>query len=737
MAMGRETGMAQRRRGMMIAGLAGLVVAAAIGVRLLDLPFASAVRELTFDSFQRLAPPSRLDQPVRVVDIDEASLATYGQWPWPRNRLAALMDRLTDLGAASVAFDIVFAEADRASPARLGDLIGDLGGDLAADKKQKVAEAVAQLPDTDQLFADALARGPSVIGFAITGAAGTARPATHLGVAYAGQDPVTILPKFPGAAKPLAVLEKAAQGIGGISLSSRDSTGIVRRVPLVFSDGEKIYPSLVTEALRIGFGASSLKIRSTGASGEAATGRAALTSLQIGRQVVPTTSEGELWMRFAPDRRDLYLSVRDLLDPAQTDRVKPLVEGHVVFVGTSAAGLQDLRGTALGDVVPGVSIHAQAAAQILQGDFLARPDWADGLEIVASVGAGLLFAGPLLVFGALASLAIGVLATFGTVGFSWWLFTTHGLLVDPLYPLIAGLAAYLTATLALYVTTDRDKRFVRQAFGQYLAPGLLAELERRPDAMKLGGETRDATILFMDVRGFTSLSERLKPDQIVHFLNTLLTPLSDAIQMEAGTIDKYIGDSIMAFWNAPLPVADHPAAACRAALAMRAALARLEADAAFADLHAVGVNEVRIGIGLNTGDACLGNMGSARRFNYSAIGDAVNIAARIESASKAAGVDILVSEATAAAAPDFAYLPVGEMELKGKSRPLRLMALLGDGGLKAASDFPRLIDLHDRIMAALDAGETEAARALLDEAEALGIAAFAARARHLRAELAA
>lgn len=714
------------RRGVRITVLTGLVLAAAIGVRLADPGFVAAVRDLTFDFYQRARPATRPEAPVSVVDIDETSLARLGQWPWPRSRLAELTDTLTEMGAAVIAYDIVFAEPDRTSPARLPALIG--GGDPAL--AARLTTALAGVPDTDARFAEALARAPAVLGFAVTGKAGTARPARKAGFAHAGADPIGIVPAFAGATPPLPELMAAAQGVGGLSLSAKDSTGIVRRIPLIFSDGAALYPALVTEALRVGFGASAIKLKATGASGEAASGRPALTALQVADAVVPLTAEGDLWLRTAPDSRDLYVSAADILDPDRRAALLPRIEGHVVFIGTSAAGLQDLRGTALGDIVPGVALHAQAAAQILAGDFLMRPDWADGLEVVGGAVAGLVFAGPLVVVGAGASLLIGLVAALATVGASWWAFAAHGLLVDPLFPLLAGLAAYLTATLTLYVTTDREKRFVRTAFSQYLAPDLLAELEKSPEALKLGGETREMTILFMDVRGFTTLSETLAPEAIVAFLNTLLTPLSDAIQHERGTIDKYIGDSVMAFWNAPLPVADHAAAACRAALAMRAALAAMTAAG---DFRALGLDGVAIGVGLNTGLACVGNMGSARRFNYSVIGDAVNVAARIEGASKEAGADILVSEATAAAAPNFAYLPVGDMALKGKSRALPLYALIGPAEVKGDPGFAALEARHAAAVAALAAGDGVAALEELAAARALGIAGFSGRAAALEA----
>jgi adenylate cyclase len=305
----------------------------------------------------------------------------------------------------------------------------------------------------------------------------------------------------------------------------------------------------------------------------------------------------------------------------------------------------------------------------------------------------------------------GVIAAAAAFG-SWVAFAKAGILIDPIYPSLGALLVHLCVTAVLHVSTDRERRFVRRAFGQYLAPQLLAELEKAPHRMQLGGELREITILFMDVRAFTPISESLSATDLVHFLNTLLSPLSDAIQAEGGTIDKYIGDSIMAFWNAPLDVADHPRRACRAALAMRGLVERLNVEDAFG-FKAAGLSDlqVRIGIGINTGEACVGNMGSEQRFNYSAVGDTVNIAARIESSSKNLGCDLLVSEETASRVPDFAFLEVGAVQLKGKAAPTKLLALVGDETVAAGAAFQEITNLHRQMMEALDAGQGRKAAA--------------------------
>jgi adenylate cyclase len=273
---------------------------------------------------------------------------------------------------------------------------------------------------------------------------------------------------------------------------------------------------------------------------------------------------------------------------------------------------------------------------------------------------------------------------------------------------------HLLVTGVLYVSTDGERRFVRRAFGQYLAPELLAKLERQPRGLVLGGEMREMSIMFMDVRGFTPISETLSATDLVHFLNTLLSPLSEAIQAQDGTIDKYIGDSIMAFWNAPVDVEDHAARACRAALRMGEIVREMNERDAFG-FRAMGRRDltVRIGVGINTGEACVGNMGSERRFNYSVIGDAVNTAARIEASCKAVGADLLVSEETMRAAPGFAVLEAGRVALKGKARPAALYALVGDESLGASAAFREFARLHERLIAAIDGGDAQAASVLV------------------------
>lgn len=700
-----------------VALVAVVVLSAVTFLRAIEPAFLAQMRERTFDVYQRLQPRPYGDFPVRVVDIDEASLAEFGQWPWPRTLLASLTKRLSELGAAVIAFDMIFAEPDRTSPQRLS---ATLNYNDEADS-QFVKAFMSQLPDHDRVFADAIEQAPVVLGFAALPQANDRRPSVKAGLAIAGANPSDVLPQFHGAAMNLELLDKAASGIGAMNISGRDKSGIVRRVPMLFADANKVYPNLDLETLRVAQQQKSIIVRGTAASGEMDMGLPALLDLRIGQFQVPVTGSGEVWIYYDHDRPERYVSVKDVLDVSKDGEVRPRIDGQIILVGTSAAGWLDIWPTPLGELVPGTSIHAQTIEQILGQTFLSRPDWADGVEILATVLLGAALTYLLIILGAQYATLIGAVILGVGIGASWFAFSRFGLLLDPIYPSIGAISTYLAVVGVLYITTDREKRFVRRAFGQYVAPELLTKLEQAPQSMRLGGETREITLLFMDVRDFTPISEGLSAPELVEFMNHLLSPLSDAIQAEFGTIDKYIGDAIMAFWNAPIDVADHPTRACRAALRMRAVLAELNAQDAFG-FRARGAHpsEVRIGIGLNTGVACVGNMGSERRFNYSAMGDVVNTTSRIESNTKLLGIDIVISDHTARAVPGYAMLEAGELTMKGKSHPVKLFGLVGDEKTAASAEFIELSRRHAELLDAIANNRPAEAAQALAQGRALG-----------------
>ncbi|OCP36313.1 CHASE2 domain-containing protein [Ensifer sp. LC163] len=647
-------------------------------LRASDPQLLRQARDVTFDEYQRLSPRAYEAMPVKVVDIDEASLRAFGQWPWPRDRLAKLTDRLAEMGASAIAFDILFAEPDRLSPRSVLRDVPELDQSL-----------LERLPDNDEIFATSIVEKPVVLGFGLTND-GSYLPPVKAGFAFTGESPIGAPPRIRAATPLRPQLESNAAGLGHISLNPGGSSAVVRAAPLFLSDGQQLYPSLAMEALRVAQGASTYVL--AGAPDLPDT----LTAAKIGDFVVPLTASGELWLYVSPDTTERYVSARRILeDDDISPDVSAAIAGSIVFIGTSAAGLQDVRTTALGQNVPGVSLHAQIVEQILSGRYLSRPDWANGLEILVIAIAGCLLVLLTTFVSPVMALACGLAITALGLVASWVAFSYAGLLFDPLAPILAASITHFSATAFRFLVTDRERREVRQAFGRYLSPSLLYRIEHNRNALRLGGDDRELTVMFVDVRNFTEISERMAPTDVVAFLNTLLDALSRHVIANEGTLDKFIGDSIMAFWNAPVDVANHPRKALRAALGMRETLARLNADDAFGFGAA---QDIGIGIGIHTGIACVGNMGAETRFNYSAVGDTVNIAARIEAACKEVSFDVLVSEATAQALPGCALLEAGALGLKGKTTRTRLFAVVGDEGVASSPDFGELQRLHSRLV---------------------------------------
>ena len=679
----------------LIPTLVGLALALALAIiRLADPYPVQVARATTFDFFQQLSPRPPADAPVRVVDIDDASLTAIGQWPWPRDLLATMTNRLGELGAAVVGFDMLFAEPDRLSPARLA-------GQLA-----KPADGGTTLPDYDQTFAAALSATPSLLGFAISPGSAALPGAPKVGFAISGTDPTGSLARMRGAVLPLPSLQAAAQGLGGLSLDTADSATVVRRVPLLWSAGTQLYPSLAIEALRLALGVKTIVVF-----GDTA-GQGYVDSLRVGDLTIPTTADGDLTLYYSKPDASLFISAKDLLGPQYRD-LEPRVKGQIVLVGTSASGLLDLHTTTLGDNVPGVSIHAEVLRQILAGAYLTRTDWVSGLEIASFLVIGILVVLLILRVGPVGALLIGTALLSAMIATSWFLFRRYGLLLDPSFPVFGTFVLYSAMVFFRFAITDADRRQIRRAFGHYVAPSLLAQIERSGDRLKLGGEVRELTVMFADVRGFTSISEKLQPEELLQLLNTLFGALGAEVTTHSGTIDKFIGDALMAFWNAPVDVSEHGRQACLAALGMRQRLTGLNASDAFG-LKARGgpVAELSIGIGISTGEALVGNMGLETRFDYSCIGDTVNVASRVEGACKTIGYDIVVVEETRAAAPDLAYLEAGSLLLKGKSARAPIHILVGDRMVAGSAAFLALGAAH--------AAAIEALRADQAIAEALG-----------------
>jgi len=656
------------------------------------------LRLRSFDELQRLAPRPYEDVPVRIVDLDDATLEREGQWPWSRAKVARLVERLTELGAASIAFDIVFAESDRTAPLRL--LQADAGATTDAIRSRgELERLLRELPDPDDVLAATLAESPVVTGFALTPETSARQPMARAGFAHAGQDPRQFLPEYAGAVSNLQSFEDASSGNGSFAIAP-DRDGLIRRVPLLYRMGDQLYPSLAAEALRVAMGASTFVVKSSGSHKNIDFGSGSgILSVRIPPGVtIPTDSQGRLWLHFTRPQPQRFIPAWRIL---RGEIAEDAVAGQIVLIGTSATGLKDIRSTPLDPAAPGVVLHAEVLENILLEKALGRPDWADGAELLFTLVWGTLLALLIRRAGAIWSAALGLLGIAGAGSLSWFAFTQWQLLFDPVLPALAGLAVYLAGSLTNYLYTESERSRIRSAFAHYLSPSLVKQLATRPDTLRLGGEMRDMTILFADIRGFTSLSEQLEPQELTHILNNFLTPMTDRILERRGTIDKYMGDCIMSFWNAPLDLEAHASYACSAALAMVEELDRVN-ERLWQECYERGraFSPLQIGIGLNSGECCVGNMGSQQRFDYSVLGDEVNLASRLEGQSKTYGVTIVIGDNTRQRAPEFAALELDLIRVKGKSKPVRIYTLIGDPELAASTAFQDRHAQHDALLEA-------------------------------------
>ena len=636
------------------------------------------LRLRAFDIFQVIKPRDATSRPVVIVDIDEVSLQKLGQFPWPRTRIADMITRLTRLGAAAIAFDVVFSEPDRLSPA--------LAADVYRDLDEETRNKLRSLPSNDQIMADAMR--PSRVVLGQTGLP-TVQPEPDVqlpfaGVAALGGDPKQFVYEFPGLLRNIPILENAAAGRGVFSIRT-ERDGIVRRVPMVVQAQGNVLPSLSFETLRVATGSSTILVRMDAAG---------IKGVALPGFEMPTDRNGQLWIHFAPHDQARFVSALDLLEGrVAADRVSR----RLVLIGTSAAGLLDLKTTPNDPVMPGVEVHAQVLESILSNSMLSAPNYAVVTELGAAfvLGVAIIALAPILSPIYLLLFGIGFIALL--VGTSWYLFAEQKLLIDFTFPLMSSLLIYLTLVFTNFVKEQAQRRQIRSAFGQYLSPTLVEQLAQSPEKLVLGGEARDMTIMFSDVRGFTTISEIYKddPQGLTALMNSFLTPLTNAIIDRKGTIDKYMGDAIMAFWNAPIDDAEHEINACRAAIDMLRRVDDLNAEReAEARENGQTFIPIRIGVGINTGRCVVGNMGSDLRFDYSVLGDSVNLASRLEGRSKAYGAPIIIGAATAGkAAGQFATLELDLITVKGKTEPERVFAILGGEDVAAGADIRKLSEL--------------------------------------------
>ena len=648
----------------------------ASGVR--PLRFITALELAIADARQRLLMPRTLDARIVIVDVDEKSLAEVGRWPWGRDRLAALTNELFDRQkAAVVGFDMLFAEPDTSTDLAAIDRLQAAAPDLAPRLL-----ALRSRLDHDAEFARALSGRNAVLGYYLT----SDRDAHTTGVlpapvfdAAALRGRPVALTRWDGYAAPLPILARAAPSAGFFN-AVPDADGLVRSVPLLAEHGGRYFAPLVLAMFRVYTGAPEVL---PGFATERAAwhDHDALASVVLRQAdhevVIPVDELGRVRIPFRGEGGPhggsfRYVPAADLL----AGRV-PAGElaGKLVIVGTTAPGLYDQRSTPVAAVYPGVEVHANLLSGLLDGRVPAQPAWASAFEVPQ-----LLFIAGLLGLvvprlRALRAVQLAIALVGMLLAVNLWSYRTHDLLLPLATSLLLAAAMYVSITVWAYIVEGRSRRSLARLFGTYVPPELVEEMARDPARYDMRAENRELTVMFCDMRNFTRVSELLAPEDVRSLVNRFFSSMTGAIRECRGTLDKYIGDAIMAFWGAPVADPAHAAHAVHAALAMRQRLHALNAD-----LRARGLPEIGLGIGLNTGVVCVGDMGSSMRRSYTVMGDAVNLASRIEALTRYYGLDLLVGEATrnaADAAPAaglalIQWVEVDRVRVKGKQQGVTL-----------------------------------------------------------------
>ena len=623
--------------------LAGLVVCCVIF--LFEPQTLTLTRYAFFDQLQRWHPrPVETSPRVAIIDIDDESLQRLGQWPWPRSRLAELVRRLRSAGASVIGFDMMFSEPDRSSPRAVVDI-------WPLDAEQR--RMIASLPDHDAQLATALAGDDVVLGYAVRDTPGesSALP-PKFGISTRGEIGDGALFEFDGRLASLPILEQAAAGVGHVSVIE-DADGVVRKLPVMMRVAGAYAPALVMEALRVDSGTRSYLL-------DAAPDGAGLEAVVTGGRRVLADEFGQAWVHYGRFRPERYQSAWRLLegdsapDPSR-------YRDHIVLVGGSAALLHDLRTTPLRESVPGVEIHRQMIEQVVSGHSLRRPGWIVAIEALALlVGSLLASALAWRLRSALAAPALVAMLVAAVLAARHF-FSVQGLLIDAVAPALAWTTCFVLASLARLYRSERRQRWIRSAFSRYVSPNLVRHLVANPTALELGGRRQMCSFVFTDLEGFTPLIEKTPPKQAVALINEYLDDMIAIVFAHDGTLIRIVGDALAVMFSAPVEQADH------ASRALRCARALDRRACEFAASHSGGDGAFcRTRIGVHSGEVTVGNFGGSAMLDYRALGDPINVAARLEAANKRLGTRVCVSAATLAEVPNTDVRPIGRLRLRGK-----------------------------------------------------------------------
>jgi adenylate cyclase len=630
--------------------------------------------DIIYDTRLRATMPKTMDERIVIIDIDEKSLAEVGRWPWGRNKMATLVDELFERQKIAIlGFDVVFAEADDSSGLkRLRQLAGNELKDQAGFG-ERLNQIEASL-DYDAVFARSLDKRPTVLGYYMTsdrdGRTNGVLPAPVMQKNALLGRPIKFT-SWSGFGSNIEPIAKAAP-MGGFFNSITDTDGVVRSIPLIAEYKGQYYESLSMAMFRVLTGLPKVepgfpqeRFLSRNYQGlESILLKQGNKSLAIPvddrvAALVPFRGAGNV-----AGGSFKYISAADVLA-----RRVPAGElnGKIILLGTTAPGLLDLRVTPVGETYPGVEVHANVISGLLDGRLYVKPDYAVGYDVIVLVLAGLILAFALPILSAPKAVALSAVVIAGLVGLNFWLYLGAGLVLPLATALVMALTAFALNMSYGYFVESKSKRQIANLFGTYVPPELVDEMVKDPDSYNMKAASKELTVMFCDMRGFTKLSETMDPTQLQGLLNDVFSRLTNVIRNNRGTIDKYMGDCVMAFWGAPVDSPEHAALAVKTAMEMAAEVRKINEE-----YRAKGTPEIGVGIGLNTGSMCVGDMGSSIRKSYTVIGDAVNLGARLEGLSKIYGVDIVVSESTKKLSPDFAWQELDKVRVKGKDQAVTI-----------------------------------------------------------------
>ena len=592
-------------------GLLTLAILTFIG---LGDPYLKEMLRLKSFDFLHQYDTKEISQDIGIVTIDEKSIEANGQWPWDRRVLSDLVVKLREAQVGIIVMPILFSEYDR------------MGGDESfVNTIHQMGVVIAQV-GTTQINKNAVPRGVAKIG-----------------------DPLPWLYEWPGMLGPIPELGQYADGVGVIN-TAPEIDGVVRRIPLIMKIGDDTYPAMALETIRVATGDPSYQIKAT---------EGGVVAVRVpGYDTIETDQHARIWLRWNKEYNTLSAASQDFSEFA----------GKTVIIALTAEGLSSIVATPLGEKYDYV-ISASTLQTVLDGKQINRYDYSLTLELIISLLIGMSIViltrfSPYWFIGTYIILSYIIL-----IYVSYFFFTKYLILADVSWSIVVLTIVGMHSIFNRFVLEFQLKQQIKKQFEHYLEPKMVKKLQQNPDLLKLGGEVRDMTFFFMDIRGFTPLSEKYKsnPEGLTNVINKFLTPMTDIIMKMEGTIDKYMGDCIMAFWNAPIDCPDHAYMAVKTAVLIKKRLKELNKENAFG-------HEIKIGIGINSGEALVGNMGSDQRFDYSVIGDAVNLASRLESTSKNYDTTIVIGEDTVKKInkPKWVFRLIDKVKVKGKSEEVSI-----------------------------------------------------------------